>query len=108
MSPSKRQKQNNQKTFDFEDSENGNGPADTKTDDSGNEKAPLARSYKNWFLEYASYVILDRAVPAPQFEEEVRAFTSRIVAAPRENLLRTKAKVLARLGVAEKTKTLDL
>lgn len=28
-----------------------------------NEDAPLARSYRNWFLEYASYVILDRAVP---------------------------------------------
>lgn len=27
------------------------------------EPAPLARSYRNWFLEYASYVILDRAVP---------------------------------------------
>ena len=27
------------------------------------ESAPLARSYRNWFLEYASYVILDRAVP---------------------------------------------
>jgi len=27
------------------------------------EQAPLARSYRNWFLEYASYVILDRAVP---------------------------------------------
>ena len=64
MSSRKRQKQNAQKTFDFEDSENGNAPADTKTDDSENEKAPLARSYKNWFLEYASYVILDRAVPA--------------------------------------------
>jgi len=25
--------------------------------------APLARHYKDWFLEYASYVILDRAVP---------------------------------------------
>ncbi len=25
--------------------------------------APLARHYKQWFLEYASYVILDRAVP---------------------------------------------
>ncbi|MDQ8179508.1 DNA gyrase/topoisomerase IV subunit A [Pelagicoccus sp. SDUM812005] len=30
----------------------------------GNAKAPLASSYQNWFLEYASYVILDRAVPA--------------------------------------------
>ena len=27
------------------------------------EQAPLAVSYRNWFLEYASYVILDRAVP---------------------------------------------
>ncbi|HEY1793468.1 MAG TPA: DNA gyrase/topoisomerase IV subunit A [Opitutaceae bacterium] len=26
-------------------------------------KAPLAQSYHNWFLDYASYVILDRAVP---------------------------------------------
>jgi topoisomerase-4 subunit A len=26
-------------------------------------EAPLARSYRNWFLDYASYVILDRAVP---------------------------------------------
>jgi topoisomerase IV subunit A len=27
------------------------------------DEAPLARSYRNWFLDYASYVILDRAVP---------------------------------------------
>ncbi len=27
------------------------------------EEAPLATSYRTWFLEYASYVILDRAVP---------------------------------------------
>ncbi len=27
------------------------------------DEAPLAKSYRNWFLEYASYVILDRAVP---------------------------------------------
>ena len=26
-------------------------------------KSPLAQHYKGWFLEYASYVILDRAVP---------------------------------------------
>jgi len=33
--------------------------------DGGDAKgtAPLAKSYRNWFLEYASYVILDRAVP---------------------------------------------
>lgn len=29
----------------------------------GPPEGPLASSYKNWFLEYASYVILDRAVP---------------------------------------------
>jgi topoisomerase IV subunit A len=28
-----------------------------------NDHAPLAKSYRNWFLDYASYVILDRAVP---------------------------------------------
>ena len=27
------------------------------------DSAPLAVSYRNWFLDYASYVILDRAVP---------------------------------------------
>jgi len=27
------------------------------------DPAPLAQSYKGWFLDYASYVILDRAVP---------------------------------------------
>jgi topoisomerase-4 subunit A len=27
------------------------------------EQSPLAISYRNWFLDYASYVILDRAVP---------------------------------------------
>ncbi len=27
------------------------------------DQAPLALSYKKWFLDYASYVILDRAVP---------------------------------------------
>ena len=29
----------------------------------GDDQAPLAQSYRTWFLEYASYVILDRAVP---------------------------------------------
>jgi topoisomerase-4 subunit A len=27
------------------------------------DQAPLAQHYRNWFLDYASYVILDRAVP---------------------------------------------
>lgn len=29
----------------------------------GGFEAPLAKSYRTWFLDYASYVILDRAVP---------------------------------------------
>jgi topoisomerase-4 subunit A len=33
----------------------------SKTGNSG--EAPLAQSYRTWFLDYASYVILDRAVP---------------------------------------------
>jgi Type IIA topoisomerase (DNA gyrase/topo II, topoisomerase IV), A subunit len=39
-------------------------PAGAVPENSGNnENAPLAKAYRNWFLEYASYVILDRAVP---------------------------------------------
>jgi topoisomerase-4 subunit A len=34
-----------------------------KGSDPRGETAPLARNYRNWFLDYASYVILDRAVP---------------------------------------------
>ena len=29
----------------------------------GGPESPLAASYRSWFLDYASYVILDRAVP---------------------------------------------
>ena len=48
------------------DSEGGHGgPPSIATDFRvGNgAEAPLAKHYKKWFLEYASYVILDRAVP---------------------------------------------
>jgi topoisomerase-4 subunit A len=39
-------------------------PPPTRTEQkTGNAGAPLATSYRTWFLEYASYVILDRAVP---------------------------------------------
>ncbi len=34
-----------------------------KSHPGGSPKAPLAQSYETWFLDYASYVILDRAVP---------------------------------------------
>ena len=82
MSPRKRKKQNNQETFDFEESGNGKVPIDNDNDDSGNEKAPLASSYKNWFLEYASYVILDRAVPA--LEDGLKPVQRRILHALKE------------------------
>jgi topoisomerase IV subunit A len=39
------------------------GPPRRKGGKVQDEGAPLARSYRDWFLEYASYVILDRAVP---------------------------------------------
>jgi topoisomerase-4 subunit A len=34
-----------------------------KSENVQDHEAPLAVSYRNWFLDYASYVILDRAVP---------------------------------------------
>ncbi len=38
-------------------------PAATNSDGDPPREAPLAGAYRNWFLDYASYVILDRAVP---------------------------------------------
>ena len=35
----------------------------TSITDSGDTKLHLSGMYRNWFLEYASYVILERAVP---------------------------------------------
>jgi topoisomerase-4 subunit A len=39
------------------------GAAAPATHPPRNDPAPLAQHYRSWFLEYASYVILDRAVP---------------------------------------------
>ncbi|HEY5080286.1 MAG TPA: DNA gyrase/topoisomerase IV subunit A [Opitutaceae bacterium] len=36
---------------------------DSKAENGPDNKSPLGGSYKGWFLDYASYVILDRAVP---------------------------------------------
>ncbi len=56
--------QDNQDQFDFDSPEADDAPDQPSTHEPvGNARAPLARSYENWFLEYASYVILDRAVP---------------------------------------------
>jgi len=38
-------------------------PVPPAASDGETPEGPLAKSYKGWFLEYASYVILDRAVP---------------------------------------------
>ncbi len=38
-------------------------PARLGGDNVQSEDSPLAKSYRTWFLDYASYVILDRAVP---------------------------------------------
>ncbi len=39
-------------------------PKDTKDAATGHSgKSPLERNYRDWFLDYASYVILDRAIP---------------------------------------------
>ncbi|MCL4156240.1 UNVERIFIED_CONTAM: hypothetical protein GTU68_005812, partial [Idotea baltica] len=51
--------ENNQDDFNFE----AGSQAEQQNAESGNKNAPLAKSYQSWFLEYASYVILDRAVP---------------------------------------------
>lgn len=66
MSPRKKNKDNEQESFDFDENEKESktGSEEVNLGEAGNGKAPLARSYQNWFLEYASYVILDRAVPA--------------------------------------------
>jgi len=38
-------------------------PARKKGEKVQDDSAPLAKKYRTWFLDYASYVILDRAVP---------------------------------------------
>ncbi len=38
-------------------------PQRKKSEKVHDDPAPLAKHYRNWFLDYASYVILDRAVP---------------------------------------------
>ena len=82
MSPRKKNKGNQQESFDFEESEGENVPDKENLGEAGNGKAPLAQSYQNWFLEYASYVILDRAVPA--LEDGLKPVQRRILHALKE------------------------
>lgn len=82
MSPRKKNKGNQQESFDFEESEGENVPDKENLGEASNGKAPLAQSYQNWFLEYASYVILDRAVPA--IEDGLKPVQRRILHALKE------------------------
>ncbi len=41
-----------------------NGQANPPNENTVQSEPPLANMYKTWFLDYASYVILDRAVPS--------------------------------------------
>ncbi|GAA0190322.1 DNA gyrase/topoisomerase IV subunit A [Fulvivirga kasyanovii] len=45
---------------------NDNGLGEHKDEDKIHDVIPVSGMYQNWFLEYASYVILERAVPAIQ------------------------------------------
>ena len=52
-------------TFDKEDNMHGEGHSDYKPADTSDDavRHQLSGMYQNWFLDYASYVILERAVP---------------------------------------------
>jgi len=47
-----------------ENKENSNGKAQHENEDVIHDVTPVSGMYQNWFLDYASYVILERAVPA--------------------------------------------
>ncbi|MEP0366076.1 MAG: DNA gyrase/topoisomerase IV subunit A [Cyclobacteriaceae bacterium] len=51
-------------------------------DDSLQESLPVSGMYENWFLDYASYVILERAVPA--IEDGLKPVQRRILHAMKE------------------------
>ena len=46
------------------------------------DHSPVATMYKDWFLTYASYVILDRAVPA--IDDGLKPVQRRILHAMKE------------------------
>ena len=59
--------------------QNGSGPED---DFSLHDVIPVTGMYENWFLDYASYVILERAVPA--IEDGFKPVQRRILHAMKE------------------------
>lgn len=66
-----------------EDTE-GHLPEDELNDEDGQliEKKPVSGMYRDWFLDYASYVILERAVPA--IEDGLKPVQRRILHAMKE------------------------
>src|SRR5215813_9221817 len=56
--------------------------AKNKSDDFHNNDSGVTGQYKNWFLDYASYVILERAVPA--VEDGLKPVQRRILHAMKE------------------------
>src|SRR5690606_39181645 len=70
---------------DKEDIEDESSLADTNSNGTGDiihDVIPVSGMYENWFLEYASYVILERAVPA--IEDGLRPEHRRILHAMKE------------------------
>ncbi|WP_194775827.1 DNA gyrase/topoisomerase IV subunit A [Pararhodonellum marinum] len=63
-----------------EENNNNNNPEDKE--DSLHESIPVTGMYKDWFLDYASYVILERAVPA--IEDGFKPVQRRILHAMKE------------------------
>ncbi len=57
-------------------------PADKRPDDKLQSSLPVQGMYKNWFLDYASYVILERAVPS--LEDGLKPVQRRIFHAMRQ------------------------
>ncbi|MBD1262501.1 DNA gyrase/topoisomerase IV subunit A [Maribacter polysiphoniae] len=66
------------------EAQNENSPTEdnTGTDDSGHALTKVTGMYKDWFLDYASYVILERAVPA--IEDGFKPVQRRILHALKE------------------------
>ena len=62
---------------DHQDNNNLNGE-----DDNLHEAKPLTGLYKDWFLEYASYVILERAIP--NYDDGLKPVQRRILHAMKE------------------------
>jgi len=56
--------------------------AKNKSQEVQNNNTGLHGQYKNWFLDYASYVILERAVPA--VEDGLKPVQRRILHAMKE------------------------